>query len=86
MFESEHMCFQSYGQILNSDLHPVVKKNDAYTPPSKKNKKIKKKKRKKSSNFLTLTNSLPWCPQASCRKSTSLTLKSGSSKAVKFPG
>lgn len=35
MFESEHMCFQNYGKIPNSDLHPVVKK--AYPPPSKIN-------------------------------------------------
>ena len=41
MFESEHMCFQSYGQIPNSDLHPVVKKKmmPIPLPPKKKIKK-----------------------------------------------
>ena len=47
MFKSEHMYFQNYGQIPNSDLHPVVKKK-WYLYPSLQKKKNNKKKRERN--------------------------------------
>lgn len=44
MFESEHMCFQNYGQIPNSDLHPAVKKKKMMPIPLFQ-KKVKERKK-----------------------------------------
>lgn len=49
MFESEHMRFQNYEQIPNSDLHPAVKKKMMPIPLFQK-----KSKRKKERNLVIL--------------------------------
>ena len=50
MFESEHMCFQNYGQIPNSDLQPAVKKKKMMPIPLF----LQKSKRKKERNRVIL--------------------------------